>query len=75
MTLCESGLDKNPALGQCLTCSEYLCKDCFAIHQQLKLTKDHSLITLEKIKLAGGSLDVRISYRESSIVRSTKVKN
>jgi hypothetical protein len=59
MTLCESGLDKNPALGRCLTCSEYLCKDCFAIHQQLKITKDHSLITLEKIRLSDGSLDVK----------------
>ena len=49
-TLCESGLDKNPAVARCLTCSEYLCKGCFAIHQQLKLTRDHSMLTLEKIK-------------------------
>ena len=47
---CGSGLDENPAVARCLTCSDYLCKSCYAIHQKLKVTKAHIVKTLDEIK-------------------------
>lgn len=48
--LCESGLDENPAFARCLSCSEYLCISCFHLHQKLKATRQHNVLTLDKIR-------------------------
>ena len=47
---CSSGLDENPAVARCLTCSDYLCKSCYAIHQKQKVTKTHVVKTFDEIK-------------------------
>lgn len=47
---CESGLDENPALARCLSCSEYLCFSCFHLHQKLMATRHHNVLTLDKIR-------------------------
>ena len=61
--LCESGLDENPAFARCLSCAEYLCESCFTIHQRLKATKDHNMLTLEKIKQSDKRLGVKSVQR------------
>ena len=48
--LCESGLDENPAVARCLTCEDYLCKGCYAIHTKQKATRSHKVSLLEEIK-------------------------
>ena len=60
---CESGLDENPAFARCLNCSEYLCESCFTIHQRLKATKDHNMLTLENIKKSDKKLGVQSVQR------------
>ncbi len=60
---CESGLDENPAFARCLSCAEYLCESCFTIHQRLKATKDHNMLTLEKIKQSDKRLGVKSVQR------------
>ena len=51
---CTSGLDDdpqgNPAVARCLTCSDYLCKSCYQVHQKQRLSKNHVIKTLEEIK-------------------------
>ena len=61
---CESGLDENPAVARCLSCSEYLCESCYGIHQRLKATRDHNMITLEKIKKSDKKLGVQSIQRK-----------
>ena len=61
---CESGLDENPAIARCLSCSEYLCENCYAIHRRLKATRDHNMITLEKIKKSDKKLGVQSVQRK-----------
>ena len=56
---CESGLDENTAYARCLTCAEYICEKCFTIHKRLKVTKDHNVVTLEKIKQSDKKLGVK----------------
>ena len=60
---CESGLDENSAFARCLSCAEYLCESCFTIHQRLKATKDHNMLTLEKIKQSDKRLGVKSVQR------------
>ena len=60
---CESGLDENPAFARCLSCAEYLCESCFTIHQRLKATKDHNMLTLEKIKQSDKRLGAKSVQR------------
>ena len=60
---CESGLDENPAFARCLSCAEYLCESCFTIHQRLKATKDHNMLTLEKIMQSDKRLGVKSVQR------------
>lgn len=52
--LCESGLDDSnqPAVARCIPCGHYLCDHCLSIHQRQKITKYHTVRTLEEIKLA-----------------------
>ncbi len=61
---CESGLDEHAAVARCLSCSEYLCESCYGIHQRLKATRDHSMITLEKIRRSDKKLGVQSIQRK-----------
>ena len=47
---CESGLDKNPAIARCLTCSCYLCSECLSLHKKMRLTTAHKTLTFDEIK-------------------------
>ena len=49
MILCESGVDENPAVAHCLTCSDHLCEGCFQLHKKLKLTRDHHVVMLKDL--------------------------
>ena len=48
--LCESGVDENPAVAHCLTCSDHLCESCFELHKKLKLTRNHNVVMLKDLK-------------------------
>ena len=48
--LCESGVDENPALAHCLTCSDHLCESCFELHKKLKVTRDHNVVLLKDLQ-------------------------
>ena len=61
---CESGLDEHAAVARCLSCSEYLCESCYGIHRRLKATRDHNMITLEKIKNSDKKLGVQSIQRK-----------
>ena len=60
---CSSGLDENPAVARCLTCSDYLCESCYAIHQKQKMSKDHDIKTLEEIKHSDKKTGVRSLHK------------
>ena len=48
--LCESGVDENPAIGHCLTCSDHLCECCFQFHKKQKVTRDHHIVMLKDLQ-------------------------
>ena len=47
--LCESGVDENPAVAHCLTCSDHLCESCFQLHKKQKLSRDHHVVMLKDL--------------------------
>ena len=47
---CESGVDENPAVAHCLTCSDHLCEGCFKFHKKQKLTRDHNIVMLKDLQ-------------------------
>ena len=49
MILCESGVDENPAVAHCLTCSDHLCESCFQLHKKQKVTRDHHVVMLKDL--------------------------
>ena len=63
---CGSGLDENPAVARCLTCSDYLCESCHTIHQKQKVTKDHDIKTLEEIKHSDKKTGIRSLHRRQN---------
>ena len=60
---CSSGLDENPAFARCLTCSDYLCESCYAIHQKQKMSKDHAVKTLDEIKHSDKKTGIRSLHK------------
>ncbi|XP_072018007.1 uncharacterized protein [Amphiura filiformis] len=38
------------AVARCTECDDYLCKQCVAIHKSQRRSKDHPVITLEKLR-------------------------
>ena len=60
---CTSGLDENPAIARCLTCSDYLCESCYKIHQKQRLSRNHVVKTLEEIKQSDKTTGVRSLHK------------
>ena len=48
--ICESGIDENPAVAHCLTCSDHLCESCFQLHKKQKLSRDHNVVMLKDLQ-------------------------
>jgi hypothetical protein len=63
---CSSGLDENPAVARCLTCSDYLCESCHTIHQRQKVTIDHDVKTLEEIKHSDQKTGIRSLHKRQN---------
>jgi len=42
--------EENEATHYCLDCQDYLCEICEKAHQKIKTTKNHRLISIEKMK-------------------------
>ncbi|XP_032220533.1 E3 ubiquitin-protein ligase TRIM33 isoform X2 [Nematostella vectensis] len=45
---CTSCEDKSPATSYCLDCSDWLCDACVQAHQRVRVTKDHTVQTMEE---------------------------
>ena len=61
---CSSGLDENPAIARCLTCSDYLCESCCTIHRKQKVTKAHVVKTLDEIKQSDKKSGVKSLHKK-----------
>ena len=61
---CSSGLDENPAIARCLTCSDYLCESCCTIHRKQKVTKAHVVKTLKEIKQSDKKSGVKSLHKK-----------
>ena len=48
--VCDSG---DPPVNRCTTCSHFLCEVCTQGHQRARITRSHSLISLEEVKKMG----------------------
>jgi len=46
--LCSDG--ENEATSFCLDCQEYICNTCTKAHKTMKISKNHQLISIEKMK-------------------------
>ncbi|XP_046542331.1 tripartite motif-containing protein 45-like isoform X2 [Haliotis rubra] len=46
-TLCTDCPDENEAEARCQECSSYLCAACRSAHKRHRMTKDHTIITLD----------------------------
>ncbi|XP_072041707.1 E3 ubiquitin-protein ligase TRIM56-like [Amphiura filiformis] len=46
-TSCDSG---NEAVARCLDCDDFLCETCFKAHQNMRLMKHHSVLTLVELR-------------------------
>ena len=61
---CSSGLDENPAVARCLTCSMYLCESCHTIHRKWKTgKKKHDMKTLDEIKQSDKKTGVKSFHK------------
>ena len=61
---CSSGLDENPAIARCLTCSDYLCESCCTIHRKQKVTRAHIVKTLDEIKQSDKKSGVKSLHKK-----------
>ena len=61
---CTSGLDENPAVARCLICSDYLCESCYTIHRKQKVTKSHTVKTLDEIKQSDKKTGVKSLHKK-----------
>ena len=50
---CENGLDKDPAEARCVDCQAYLCLNCCHMHKRMLATRQHNIVSLEKVKSTG----------------------
>ena len=62
--LCESGVDENPAVAHCLTCSDHLCDSCFQFHKKQKLSRDHHVVMLKDLHQMDRKTGVRSVRRK-----------
>ena len=62
--LCESGVDENPAVAHCLTCSDHLCESCFELHKKQKLSRDHNVVLLKDLSQLDQKTGVKSVHRK-----------
>lgn len=48
--VCTSCEDKSPATSYCLDCTDWLCDACVQAHQRVRVTKDHTIQTMEEYR-------------------------
>ena len=61
---CESGVDENPAVAHCLTCSDHLCEGCFEFHKKQKVTRDHNIVMLKDLQQMDRKMGVKSVRRK-----------
>lgn len=54
--VCTSCEDKSPATSYCLDCTDWLCDACVQAHQRVRVTKDHTVQTMEEYKASASSV-------------------
>jgi len=55
--VCTSCEDKSPATSYCLDCTDWLCDACVQAHQRVRVTKDHTVQTMEEYKASASVSD------------------
>lgn len=53
--VCTSCEDKSPATSYCLDCTDWLCDACVQAHQRVRVTKDHTVQTMEEYRASASS--------------------
>lgn len=53
--VCTSCEDKSPATSYCLDCTDWLCDACVQAHQRVRVTKDHTVQTMEEYRANASS--------------------
>ncbi|KAK2715470.1 hypothetical protein QYM36_010177, partial [Artemia franciscana] len=51
--LCTSCKAKEPAVGRCEDCSNFLCNNCFTAHKYMRVLENHRILTLEELQASG----------------------
>lgn len=46
---CEEG-SSLPSVAYCIVCGDFLCKECWAIHRKMKISRSHSTFALEDVE-------------------------
>ncbi|KAK3609030.1 hypothetical protein CHS0354_020693 [Potamilus streckersoni] len=46
---CNTEADAVPAEGFCVFCKEVMCVDCLKLHRRQKISKDHTIISVEEL--------------------------
>ncbi|XP_072041841.1 E3 ubiquitin-protein ligase TRIM71-like [Amphiura filiformis] len=54
-TACDGGVD-NEAVARCVECEDFLCSNCTKAHKIVRLTKNHSVLSLVELKTGKVSL-------------------
>ncbi|XP_002733156.1 tripartite motif-containing protein 2-like [Saccoglossus kowalevskii] len=54
--VCSGCCSRDAANSRCLTCLDFLCDNCVALHKQLRVFRNHMVVTLEQIR-AGEHVD------------------
>ncbi|KAL3891409.1 hypothetical protein ACJMK2_003671 [Sinanodonta woodiana] len=47
---CETEGDAVPAEGFCVFCKEAMCVDCLKVHRRQKISKDHTIISVDELE-------------------------
>lgn len=47
---CTNCEDEAAATSRCLECAEFLCSNCVLAHRRIRVTKDHRILSLDKLQ-------------------------
>lgn len=64
VVLCESGVDENPAVAHCFTCSDHLCDSCFELHKKQKLSREHNVVLLKDLQQLDRKIGMKSVHRK-----------
>ncbi|XP_070560300.1 E3 ubiquitin-protein ligase TRIM56-like [Ptychodera flava] len=48
--VCSGCISRDAATARCLTCLDFMCENCVALHKQLRVFRNHCVVTLEELR-------------------------